>query len=89
MSDQARVVVVRLCVEELWAARSDGRFAALEDALVDVLESKRKNLARAGSRKSMGTPPPISRSQAAPTPAGDNVIVLWTPERAARMRRKA
>jgi hypothetical protein len=84
MSDSARVVVVRLCVEELWMARRDGRFAALEDALVEVLNAPPAVV----HRKPGGASPQVSRGQAAPTPAGDNVIVL-TPALVTRMRRKA
>ena len=35
-----RLSVVRLHVEELWSLRRDGRFAALEDVLVDFVNAK-------------------------------------------------
>lgn len=41
-----RLGVVRLHVEELWMLRSDGRFAALEDALVDFLKTKPRAIDR-------------------------------------------
>jgi hypothetical protein len=80
MSDPARVVVVRLCVEELWMSRRDGRFAALEDALVDVLNSEERSRPDKSARGAPGA--------RVTKPRGDNVIVL-TRALVTRMRRKA
>jgi|KBSSwiStaDraftv2_1062776.scaffolds.fasta_scaffold2396790_1 hypothetical protein len=41
-----RLGVVRLYVEELWMLRRDGRFAALEDVLVDFVNSKPRAIDR-------------------------------------------
>jgi hypothetical protein len=41
-----RLGVVRLYVEELWMLRRDGRFAALEDVLVDFVNSKPRGIDR-------------------------------------------
>ena len=41
-----RLGVVRLYVEELWMLRRDGRFAALEDVLVDFVNSKPRDIDR-------------------------------------------
>ena len=48
-----RLGVVRLYVEELWMLRRDGRFAALEDVLVDFVNSKPHaiNRRRGGERR--------------------------------------
>jgi hypothetical protein len=46
-----RLSVVRLHVEELWTLRRDGRFAALEDVLVDFVNAKPRDRRRGGERR--------------------------------------
>jgi hypothetical protein len=47
-----RLIVVRECVEVLWASRSDGRWAALESALIAVIEPEKAPERRKTQRRS-------------------------------------
>ena len=55
-----RLGVVRLYVEELWMLRSDGRFAALEDVLVDFLKAKPRAIDRRRGGERRNTLIPLS-----------------------------
>ena len=46
-----RLVLVRRCVETLWSTRYDGRWSALEDALIVVLDPKKLPDRRVGPRR--------------------------------------
>lgn len=46
-----RLVLVRRCIETLWSTRSDGRWGALEDALIIVLDPKKLPERRVGERR--------------------------------------